>query len=357
MNITFLIGNGFDCAVGLKTRYSQFYKWYCDQPKDKLSQHVADFRTEIDKYIKKSPDAKPYWSDAEIGLGKYTENFDINTVEKFLDCYNDFHSKLSEYVVLQNSKVTDKWAAEVKPVFTSQLINFDKTVDPKEQPIFTQLKNKEKSLYANFNFITFNYTKALDEIYNLLGNNNLGSYQKSTGSTLYFRRGKLVHIHGYTDKYPILGVCSKRNIANQELLVDDVFLASMLKKDSIDASGELWRTNAFNLIDNSDIICIFGMSIGESDSDYWEKIMSWLDSNPDKHVVVFSRYSKGLNIETSISAKVREVKHVKNLLFEYTDWTEEKFDKIKDRIHIVFNSKGMFYLPKNLQIKVESGAI
>ena len=356
MNITFLIGNGFDCAVGLKTRYSQFYEWYCGQSKDKLSQHVAEFRTEIDNYIKKSPNAKPYWSDAEIGLGEYTKNFDINTVEKFLDCYDDFHKELSKYIALQNNNVTTKWASEVSHIFNSQLTGYYKTIDPKEQTIFTQLQNKAKSSYASFNFITFNYTKSLDVIYTSLGTSSLGSYRKPNGSTLYFKRGKLLHIHGYTDKYPILGVCSKQNIANQKLLEHDVLAASMLKKDSIDATGELWRTDAFNIIDNSDVICIFGMSIGESDSDYWEKIMSWLDTNSDKHIIVFWRYSDELDIGISVSAKVREIKRVKSLLFQYTDWTDEKFDSIKDRIHIVFNSKGMFYLPENLQIKVKSDA-
>lgn len=29
MQITFLIGNGFDIGIGLKTRYEDFYKEYC----------------------------------------------------------------------------------------------------------------------------------------------------------------------------------------------------------------------------------------------------------------------------------------------------------------------------------------
>ena len=29
LNITFLIGNGFDIGLGLKTRYKDFYKYYC----------------------------------------------------------------------------------------------------------------------------------------------------------------------------------------------------------------------------------------------------------------------------------------------------------------------------------------
>ena len=32
MNITFMIGNGFDRNLGLKTTYSDFIKWYKKTP-------------------------------------------------------------------------------------------------------------------------------------------------------------------------------------------------------------------------------------------------------------------------------------------------------------------------------------
>ena len=33
MNVTFLVGNGFDIGLGLKTRYSDFYEEYCKADK------------------------------------------------------------------------------------------------------------------------------------------------------------------------------------------------------------------------------------------------------------------------------------------------------------------------------------
>ncbi len=350
MKVTFLIGNGFDCALGLETRYSQFYDWYCKQDRANLSDHVKEFRDEIDKYIKGSVAAQPYWADAELGLGAYTEKFDINNVSCFLDCYEDFHSKLTEYISLQNKKINSKWAGDAKSIFVSQVLNFDQLVDPKEQQIFTKLKNKTSSSYEDFNFITFNYTKSFDMIYDLFGTSPIGSYKKSNGYTVQCRRGKLVHLHGYTDKYPILGVCSDLSIKQQELLKDDLFSTAMLKGRSLDASGQLWKTEALKIIDDSDVICIFGMSLGESDSDYWVKIMSWLDANPDRQLIVFWRCSRSINIETSVLSKARKIKEVRELLWDYSDWSEEKFSKVKNRIHIVLNSKEMFCLPDNLKI-------
>ena len=45
MNITFLIGNGFDVDQGIASSYSKFYEWYCDKPSEK--KHIEDFRKNI----------------------------------------------------------------------------------------------------------------------------------------------------------------------------------------------------------------------------------------------------------------------------------------------------------------------
>ena len=54
MNITFLVGNGFDLNLKLDTRYTDFYKYYIEHdPKDLLSESIRnDFEM---------------WSDLETG--------------------------------------------------------------------------------------------------------------------------------------------------------------------------------------------------------------------------------------------------------------------------------------------------
>ena len=46
MNVTFLIGNGFDLGIGLKTAYSDFYDIYC-MPHQGDSPAVVKFKSEI----------------------------------------------------------------------------------------------------------------------------------------------------------------------------------------------------------------------------------------------------------------------------------------------------------------------
>lgn len=49
MNVTFLVGNGFDISAGLKTSYRDFYTWYLSQSTDdpavtKVKAHIEEDR-------------------------------------------------------------------------------------------------------------------------------------------------------------------------------------------------------------------------------------------------------------------------------------------------------------------------
>ena len=63
MNVTFLIGNGFDLGIGLKTAYSDFYNVYCkSDSNDSLA--VKKFKSEIQGNYEN-------WSDFEAAFGEY----------------------------------------------------------------------------------------------------------------------------------------------------------------------------------------------------------------------------------------------------------------------------------------------
>ena len=70
MNITYIIGNGFDVNLGLKTRYQDFYDYYQNQPSP--SEEVKQLKAHIDRN-------KENWADLELALGEYTSNLRIPT--------------------------------------------------------------------------------------------------------------------------------------------------------------------------------------------------------------------------------------------------------------------------------------
>ena len=88
MNIVYLIGNGFDLNLGLKTKYSDFIKEYII-PKTEDNLQIAKFKGDIAQ-------SEQNWSSAELEFGKYTSRFfGEDGREYFLNCHEDFCRALS----------------------------------------------------------------------------------------------------------------------------------------------------------------------------------------------------------------------------------------------------------------------
>ncbi len=87
---SFLIGNGFDVNLGLKTRYAEFYKYYLDIPTDNkniraLKEHLRENKSD-------------FWSDLEIALGKYTTRF--SSFEQIEEVYDDINDEMKKYIYI-----------------------------------------------------------------------------------------------------------------------------------------------------------------------------------------------------------------------------------------------------------------
>ena len=85
MNLTFLIGNGFDINLGLPTTYSDFLEYHASQGfTDMISTSMRE-----DLCL---------WSDVEIGLGDFTKNVASGDIEPFLDAKDNLDRSLIEYL-------------------------------------------------------------------------------------------------------------------------------------------------------------------------------------------------------------------------------------------------------------------
>ena len=51
--------------------------------------------------------------------------------------------------------------------------------------------------------------------------------------------------------------------------------------------GQRKTERAFDIINKSRIICVFGMSIGNTDKMWWEALVEWLASNENNKLVIF----------------------------------------------------------------------
>ena len=91
MNITFLIGNGFDIKLGLKTRYTDFYNIYIDSNKDRnIDDNIKCFSELIE-------DNYETWADFEMAFAEnaFGTKYDIR------DILEDFSKKFAEYLKRQ----------------------------------------------------------------------------------------------------------------------------------------------------------------------------------------------------------------------------------------------------------------
>lgn len=348
MNITFLIGNGFDRALGLRTGYSHFYKWYCEKKSE--SDVINGFRQSIDEDIKCTDEnTTKLWSDAELGLAKVTGKYSI---DDFVTCCEDMHDMLTEYLTEQNGKFpdSDEKLTQIVQIFSSQLVEFQQDIKPTEQQLFTKLRNDNREYDSLINIITLNYTSTCDKIHKALSAKPLLSWT-ARNSAHYMKMGKLIHAHGYVDNFPILGVCNPGLIENQQYLDNPAFRALMIKQESIKAVGETWRDDTFSLINNSNIICIFGASLGESDSDYWQHIATWLNGSASHRLVIFWYDSNAQKTNISYYQRYITEQRVQNKFLDFTNSDENGRNHLRERIHVVINAPRMFVIPDELKVK------
>lgn len=338
MTITFLVGNGFDISCGINTSYSDFCKWYVKQPS--TTEKIANFKDTINKDISQNiPNELKTWADFEIGLGKYTENFSKETASDFLDCHEDAHEKIIEYISEQiNMHVSPKEISdEQKNALSTGIAGFYQELSSCEKRDFGNIFSSDRANNTMINFVSFNYTYTLDETISMLSVQPIKQWEYSGGKRTMSIAKSVVHPHGTLDNNPILGVDNESQFANKELVSVPQFKDIMVKNSTVNALGELWHEETEKLIQNSSIICIWGMSIGDSDTRWWKLIMEWLRKSGDRHVIIFWHTAKVIN-SSSPSKQIKEKAHVLNKILKFAKATDDEIGNMRRRIHVVFNS-------------------
>ena len=88
MNVTLIIGNGFDLNMGLPTSYSDFYHYYL-----KVDSPVSG----TDFIKQKIKDAPENWADLEKNLGDITVEYSDNVME-FDAVFGNVRNELEKYL-------------------------------------------------------------------------------------------------------------------------------------------------------------------------------------------------------------------------------------------------------------------
>ncbi|PWM58693.1 MAG: hypothetical protein DBX91_09090 [Subdoligranulum variabile] len=339
MNITFLVGNGFDISAGIDTSYGGFYKWYCSPSKDGNEEKlkwVKEFKRAIQEDMER-PAAERTWSDFESGLGEYIGKFDTETAYQFIECYEDAVASLQQYIELQMKEKVQSVSEGQKAAFSKGLLTFtDELPDTSKENMKSMLPPKIKE-DVWFGFVSFNYTSVLDKFVQEASEIPLARW--TSGATYYARvHLPVLHVHGSVDNMPLMGVNDLTQIHNSILRDNAEVQQCMVKPIASAAVGTLVQQRAKEWIRESKIICLWGLSLGETDAHWWEEIMEWLVRDKSHQLIVF--WHTGETMTRRLHTKfLKAHEKIYGKLFRYSSYANEDIEEAKKQIHIVFDTQ------------------
>lgn len=329
MNITFFIGNGFDLNLGLNTKYEHFYPYFLEKAnKDNIIRGLLDGN-------------EKYWSDLEEKLGEELNNITQENMDKYNENKDELDILLTEYLRYEQNKYLYEEEKNRNQMLVSIKSFYADMTENNMNSIQTTLKAYKDEEYV-YSFVIFNYTNTFDTMLSFCMKDTkiIGNHQASKGLKNN-RIGDIIHIHGTTESGMILAVNDASQINNEFLKKDEIFLDTFIKKRINANIGARKTEKTVDVIRNSRIICIYGMSIGITDKIWWEELIKWLISNSNNKLVIFCK-EKEEKIKSRIPAPtIRMTEKVRRKIFENGrgNRTETEYKQIKDRIMVVFNSR------------------
>lgn len=150
--------------------------------------------------------------------------------------------------------------------------------------------------------------------------------------------GEVIHPHGSksTGNY-IFGVNDSSQVANQKLLEDFRVSIDLIKHHGNFSCKVYQEERSINIINESDIIIIYGMSLGSSDKQWWLMIGNWLASNTNNILVIQSH--KEISPQSPIWQQLDCTKGILTRFFDYTDIEDEIIETIAERVLVGFKPK------------------
>lgn len=279
MNICVLIGNGFDLALGLKTRYGDFIAEYLKTNKESEIRDVKWLCETISSDL-------TTWGDAEMAFGQLS--FDAarqHALETYMAAEESFTVSLQEYLSGENARfqipVEEREGA--RSLFLRHICELTNCMTA---------GHKEKCRLVNANdvsvtFLNFNYTNTLSQI--------VGD-ASSTVTIDGFSQGAIkiepvCHVHGTLGSGVLFGVDTPNQISSQPVRDYCSRTGETVKPKGAEAAGFQGRADGVELLKHADVIITFGLSFGESDKSWWRLLWDRVLTNGPHAQLIICPYS------------------------------------------------------------------
>lgn len=336
MNIVFLIGNGFDLNLGLKTKYRNFYDYYIKLPSN---------TTTIEKFKEALSNNLDNWADLELELGKYAKNFDIESESNFVELLYDIQDALADYLDKLDSMFTVTEDDKKKAI--NDLLEFEKYLTQREQEEYAAYKTPLTTSAISVKVATFNYTQTFEKIYGWngrvldLGSRKIGNSNYSTTMSLF------EHVHGTTISNMILGVNDVSQIESEDLKNSILTRRALIKTEMNENAGTMRDARCANAIETADVICIYGMSLGDTDCFWWEKVGLRI-AKSNARLFIFSKVDEFPRRREYMASNKKD--EIKNLFVSHLDFDDSSKERIKKQTFVCLNSN-MFKVKLNYSEK------
>lgn len=330
MRLTFLIGNGFDLNLGLKTKYEHFLPIYCGSPSPRVrNQEIPQF-----KKLLENDSLYTLWADFERALGAFTAVPPLHQQRSLRICLQDFKQSFAQYLQAQENQIDfDSCAAAMADRFFSDLVSYLDYVEPHIRN--TIRRNILNEFPKSCSILNFNYTTILDRLLPFL----------NTEDPKRDSIQNMIHVHGTHSSGMMMGVDNIDQVANPDLFTHPLQRRLLLKPLLNQQSGPDNDYNASRCIERSDTICVFGMSLGETDMIWWQRVGQWLSGSARHQLLIFARspYLNPLFFEDILDCQ----NAVQDLFFSRTDIPQEQRETLRDQVHVALNSV-IFHLEPTL---------
>lgn len=343
MNITFILGNGFDIQCGLTTRYSDFLKEYTIIQKGD-SENIKRFKA----YLSKAENQE-LWSDAEKAMGLHLKEFSRSDIADFTDRIMDFETKMVEYLDAQQDMCCWDRADEIGKIFKDFISESFRDVISMRASEIDIWNNKWSNSY---HFITFNYTNLLENI--------IQSIVSDMALPVAFRSRHIDqsnyldvlvdihHVHGELGSSIIMGVNDESQLkTGYGLELTNRLKGQLIKPEMSSAINHSWDIPAKQTIQDSDIIAIYGVSFGITDNLWWEEICTWLEKDPSHKIVAFIR-DKNILPNFRLVWKIAEYeREQQSKILQSLGYTEDYpyYDQLMKQIYIIVNTTRLNLAP------------
>ena len=316
MRTVFIIGNGFDINLGLPTRYQDFYDFYLKQPSS--SDQISSLKKHLER------ERYNTWADLELGLGEYTKN--LTTEDDVEIILHDLSDYLKAYL-LEVSKSFSPLSSFAEQFFRDLAKPYRALPGGMSRVVASYCA--KKGLPVNIDVVSFNYTDVFEKLIRVGHANAHLPMRIGENVTL----SSIRHIHmSVHDLDIILGVNDEAQVKNDLLKTDRVKML-MVKPYINNQLETLIDEECLALINEADLICLFGVSLGETDAMWWEAIGNHIKTT-DAVLLYFAYDKDEIRYNDQL---IDKRKHYRSYLNKRL-WGENPVDECQDQIYVGYKT-------------------